>query len=103
MATKAIPRVGVETYATNIKSPGINKHTTYTKGEVEETVDYSKINQSVQKSIATMGEELGEFIGDERERKTLDPDVAAELGLDPESTYNRGCLLYTSPSPRDRG
>jgi len=94
MATRTgIPRVGVETYNTNIKSPGINKHTTYTKGEVAEITDYGKVNRDIQKSVATMGEELGEFIAAERERKTLDPDVAAELGLDPESTYSRGDFI----------
>tara|TARA_Y100000004_G_scaffold83904_1_gene94191 strand:- start:2319 stop:4229 length:1911 start_codon:yes stop_codon:yes gene_type:complete len=94
MATKTgIPRVGVETYGTNIKAPGINKHTTYTKGEVAEITDYDKVNRDIQKSIATMGEELGEFLGKERERKTLDPDVAAELGLDPESTYSRADFI----------
>jgi len=94
MATKTgIPRVGVEQYNTNIKSPGINKHTTYTKGEVAEITDYAKVNRDIQKSIANMGEELGEFVAAERERKTLDPDVAAELGLDPESTYSRGDFI----------
>ena len=89
MATKGIPRVGVETYNTNIKSPGINRHTTYTKGEVEELADYSKVNESVQKSIKNMGEDLGKFIAAEQERTTLDPDVAAEFNLDPEGTYSR--------------
>ena len=89
MATKGIPRVGVETYNTNIKSPGINRHTTYTKGEVEELADYSKVNESVQKSIKNMGEDLGKFIAAEKERTTLDPDVAAEFNLDPEGTYTR--------------
>ena len=93
MATKGIPRVGVETYNTNIKSPGINRHTTYTKGEVEEIADYSKVNRSIQKSITDMTEDLGAFLTSEREAKTLDPDVAAELGLDPESTYNRGDFI----------
>jgi len=89
MATKGIPRVGVETYNTNIKSPGINRHTTYTRGDVEELADYSKVNESIQKSIKNMGEDLGKFIADERERTTLDPDTAAEFNLDPEGTYTR--------------
>ena len=93
MATKGIPRVGVETYNTNIKSPGINRHTTYTRGDVEEIADYSKVNRSIQKSITDMTEDLGAFLTSEREAKTLDPDVAAELGLDPESTYNRGDFI----------
>ena len=89
MATKGIPRVGVETYNTNIKSPGINRHTTYTKGEVEEIADYSKVNQAIQGSIDDASKSLGKFLQIEKERTTIDPETAKELGLDPESTYGR--------------
>ena len=89
MATKGIPRVGVETYNTNIKSPGINRHTTYTKGEVEEIADYSKVNKAIQGSIDDASKSLGRFLQIEKERTTIDPETAKELGLDPESTYGR--------------
>ena len=90
MATKGgIPRVGVETYNTNIKAPGINRHTTYTRGEVEEIADYSKVNQAIQRSIDDASKSLGKFLQIEKERTTIDPETAKELGLDPESTYGR--------------
>jgi len=95
MATKGgIPRVGVETYNTNIKAPGINKGTgAYARGDVAKIADYSKVNESIQKSISQAGEDLGNFMAEERERTSLDPEIAAELGLDPEGTYNRGDFI----------
>ena len=90
MATRTgIPRVGVETYNTNIKSPGINRHTTYTKGEVEEIGDFAKMNKAIQDSIDDASKSLGRFLQIEKERTTIDPEIAKELGLDPESTYGR--------------
>jgi len=90
MATRTgIPRVGVETYNTNIKSPGINRHTTYTKGEVEEIGNFAKMNEAIQGSIDDASKSLGKFLQIEKERTTIDPELARELGLDPESTYGR--------------
>ncbi len=95
MATKGgIPRVGVEQYNTNIKAPGINKGTgAYFTGKVEKIADYSKVNDSIQKSIKQAGEDLGQFMASERERTSLDPEMAAELGLDPKGSYNRGDFI----------
>ena len=90
MATKGgIPRVGVETYNTNIKAPGINRHTTYTKGEVEEIGDFAKMNEAIQGSIDDASKSLGKFLQIEKERTTIDPELAKELGIDPKSTYGR--------------
>jgi len=90
MATKGgIPRVGVETYNTNIKAPGINRHTTYTKGEVEEIGDFAKMNEAIQDSIDDASKSLGKFLQIEKERTTIDPELAKELGIDPKSTYGR--------------
>jgi hypothetical protein len=84
-STGGIPRVGVESWDPGIKAPGVNKHTTYTKGEVAGIADYSKVNDAIQKSITDMAPGLAADLKANKEARSFTDEQKTfleEQGID---------------------
>lgn len=112
MATKStggIPRVGVESWSPNVSAPGVNKHSTYTKGEVAKLADYSKVNEAIQDSISDMAPKLAADLAANKKARSLTDEQKTfleEQGIDEKyylgrRDYMSGKLTEINPATKE--